>query len=81
MNKIIIKKRELDCIIKWLENQERYSMLVYEIDNRLNSVLNWREEYKDVLPISDETKQNCLIYLESVKNEKYEVCSKFIIEN
>ena len=38
-----------------------------------------REEYKDVLPISDETKQKCLIYIEALENEKYEVCSKFII--
>lgn len=81
MNKIIIKKRELDCIIKWRENQERFSGFIYEIDDRLNSVLNWREEYKDVLPISDETKQKCLIYLDSMENEEYEVCSKFIIEN
>lgn len=63
MVKFIIKKRELDCILKWRENRDRYSRSIYEIDSRLNSVINWREEYKDVLPISDETKQKCLIYI------------------
>lgn len=79
MEKITLNKRVLECVIAHKNHTELSSKLKNDIDDKLKRALDIRFEYKDVLPISKETQQNCLVYIEALENENYEVCNNFEI--
>lgn len=79
MEKIILNKRVLDCVIQNKNHMELSSKFKNDIDGKLKRALDIRYKYQDVLPISKETQQNCLIYIEALENENYEVCENYEI--
>ena len=80
MKKITIKKRYLDCIIKQRENQKLSSSLPNDLDGKLKRVIDLRQEFSDIIPLSNDIKKNCEDYLDALEAENYETCDKFIIE-
>lgn len=81
MEKIIIKKRYLDCIIKQRENIQISSSLPNDLDGKLKRAIDLREEFSDIIPFTGDIKKNCENYLDALESEDYETCDKFIIEN
>ena len=80
MEKIIIKKRHLDCMKKQRENLEFFSAFPNDLDGRLKRSIELRTEFSDIIPISGDTIEKCKEYLNALDNENYEICNKFYIE-
>lgn len=79
MEKIILQRRVLECVIEHKNHTELSLKLPNDLDAKLKRALDIRFEYQDILPISKETQQNCLIYIESLEKEDYTACNNFEI--
>jgi len=79
MEKIIIKKRILECVITHENNRKLSSHLKGDLDSRVNRIVKLREDFKDVIPISVQIQDDCLIYIKALEDENYEVCNNFLI--
>lgn len=79
MEKIILQRRVLDCIIEHKNHTELSLKLPNDLDAKLKRALDIRSKYEDILPISKETQQNCLVYIEALEKEDYMFCDNFDI--
>jgi len=77
-DKIIINRRILECVLS--HNKILNSnILKNDIDFRLERLCKFRNEFIDVIPISIEDKDNCLIFINALENENYEICNNYKI--
>ena len=81
MQKIIIKKRYLDCVKKQRQNKQLSSCFPRDFDARLKRIIELREEFADIIQFSSDIIKNCEDYLDALENENYEICNKFYIES
>jgi len=81
MNKIILKKRVLECIEQDITRREYSASFKDDIEYRLELMIAFRAKFKDVIPLNlnDENESHYLNYLSSLKNEDYETCMKYVI--
>ena len=77
MEKQIIKRRILECEICRQKMVLTYKF--YDLDYRIARIYELRNKFSDVIPISKKDKENCIIYINALENEDFEICSKFLI--
>lgn len=76
--KIFIKRRILQCLISHNKIlNSNYSK--NDIGFRLERICEFRNEFIDVIPISNEDKENCLTFINALENENYEICNNYKI--
>lgn len=77
-NKIKINRRILECVLS--HNKILNSnYLKNDIGFRLERICKFRNEFIDVIPISNEDKENCLLFINALENENYEICNNYEI--
>jgi hypothetical protein len=81
MKKIIISKRNLDCVRKQRENIQLDYCFPDDLDSRLKRAIDLREEFLDIIPFSAHAKKNCENYLDALEAEDYKTCNRFFIED
>ena len=74
--KKIIKKRVLECLIEQQKNIEYTKMFPHDIDLRLSKILELREKYNDIIPLTSEMRQDALDYTnyklkKTIQSENY----------
>lgn len=79
MEKIIIRKRHLDCIRKQRENVQLTSCFPDDFDAKIKRSIELRDEFSDIIPFSSDIKKNCEDYLDALEEENYEICDRFLI--
>lgn len=81
MNKIILKKRVLECIEQDIVRREYSAFFKDDIEYRIELMVSFRKTFKDVIPLnlSEEEKSNYLNYISALKNEDYETCMKYTL--
>jgi hypothetical protein len=78
--KKIIKKRVLECVIEQQKIIAYGKVFPYDFNGRLSKILELREKYVDIIPITNEMKQDVLDYINALNDENYETCINFFIE-
>ena len=80
MEKIIIKKRHLDCVIKQRDNFKLSSYFPNDLDGKLKRGIALRQDFSDIIPFGGDIRKNCEDFLTALESENYKVCDGFSIE-
>jgi hypothetical protein len=77
--KKIIKKRVLDCVIENQKIIEYGKKFPNDFGSRMSKIIELREKYKDIIPITEDDKQDALCFINYLNIEDYENCNNFLI--